>query len=29
MATIRLFLDLLNLFMMLLNLLMIFSGQRD
>jgi FtsH-binding integral membrane protein len=28
-ATIRLFLDLLNLFMMLLNLLMIFSGQRD
>ena len=29
MATIRLFLDLLNLFVMLLNLLMIFSGQRD
>ncbi len=29
MATIRLFLDLLNLFLMLLNLLMIFSGQRD
>jgi modulator of FtsH protease len=28
-ATVRLFLDLLNLFMMLLNLLMIFSGQRD
>jgi FtsH-binding integral membrane protein len=29
MATIRLFLDLLNLFLSLLNLLMIFSGQRD
>ena len=29
MATIRLFLDLLNLFVMLLNLLMIVSGQRD
>ena len=29
MATIRLFLDLLNLFMSLLNLLLIFSGQRD
>jgi FtsH-binding integral membrane protein len=29
MATIRLFLDLLNLFVMLLNLLMIFTGQRD
>jgi modulator of FtsH protease len=29
MATIRLFLDLLNLFVSLLNLLMIFSGQRD
>jgi modulator of FtsH protease len=29
MATIRLFLDLLNLFVNLLNLLMIFSGQRD
>jgi FtsH-binding integral membrane protein len=29
MATIRLFLDILNLFVNLLNLLMIFSGQRD
>jgi len=29
MATIRLFLDLLNLFVSLLNLLMIFTGQRD
>jgi FtsH-binding integral membrane protein len=29
MATIRLFLDILNLFMSLLNLLLIFSGQRD
>src|SRR5215510_11194437 len=29
MATIRLFLDILNLFVSLLNLLMIFSGQRD
>jgi modulator of FtsH protease len=29
MATIRLFLDLLNLFVSLLNLLLIFSGQRD
>jgi FtsH-binding integral membrane protein len=29
MATIRLFLDLLNLFLSLLNLLMIFTGQRD
>ena len=29
MATIRLFLDLLNLFLSLLNLLMFFSGQRD
>jgi FtsH-binding integral membrane protein len=29
MATIRLFLDILNLFVSLLNLLLIFSGQRD